>query len=297
MIAFTFWNGPFFKGSKDPPRSAKVPHHDSPEHSIGHPAPLDIPSKTDWLMGILISWLVIIPKSNWVFYPLYKAKKPGSSDHCYLRKSNFHPTKMCSNLNDLCIFREISQQETAPFLWRKFASGRSKGGRRMALCLAKLRSAKGEEKPSRKGTCKSWGSTKQQQNTWVFSPGIAIDIFPRISFHLKIREVRGWCVPQLDPTGVLFFLFQLRGQGLHVPTLAILLTCQTKSRERQPQVVMYNIIWKREFFLKSLKKTHQTLSIWKAQKKHMNSTVKHHLKSGENVQKISMVTYTKLKQG
>ena len=84
-----------------------------------------------------------------------KKKKAKNQGAVITAKSNFHPTKMWSNLNDPCIFREISQQETATFLWRKFASGRSKGGRRMALCLAKLRSAKGEEKPSRKGTCKS----------------------------------------------------------------------------------------------------------------------------------------------
>lgn len=176
---------------------------------------------------------------------------------------------MWSNLNDPCIFREISQQETATFLWRKFASGRSKGGRRMALCLAKLRSAKGEEKPSRKGTCKSWGSTKQQQNTWVFSPGIAIDRgYPRGSFHLKIREVRGWFPAAVGSNwgaGNFCYNWEVRGyMFLHWLYCWHVKKGQEKGNRKW---VMYNIIWKREFFwnpskissnsvnLKSTKKT------------------------------------------
>lgn len=272
MTAFTFWNGPFFKGIRqDPPRAAKVPHHDSPEHSIGHPAPLDIPSKTDWFMGIRDPYFMDCynPKKQLGFLPRKKkSKKPGSSDHCYLRKSNFHPTKMWSNLNDPCIFREISQQETATFLWRKFASGRSKGGRRMALCLAKLRSAKGEEKPSRKGTCKSWGSTKQQQNTWVFSPGIAIDRgYPRGSFHLKIREVRGWCMPQLDPTGVLEIFVTIERSGATCSYIGYIVDMSKKVKRKATASGSCTTLSEKERFFEIPQKFHQTLSIWKAQKK------------------------------
>ena len=67
-----------------------------------------------------------------------------------------------------------------------------------------------------------------------FRQEIAIDrAYPRGSFHLKIREVRGWCVPQLDPTGVLEIFVPIERSGA---TCSYIGTCQKKSRERQPQV-------------------------------------------------------------
>lgn len=103
-----------------------------------------------------------------------------------------------------------------------------------------------------------------------FRQEIAIDIFPRISFHLKIREVRGWCVPQLDPTGVLFFFcsnWEVRGyMFLHWLYCWHVKKSQEKGNRKW---VMYNIIWKKESFFEIPQKTHQTLSIWKAQKKNI----------------------------
>ena len=67
-----------------------------------------------------------------------------------------------------------------------------------------------------------------------FSPGNSNRYFFPGFFPLLIREVLGACRSWIQLGAV--FLFHLRGQGLHVPTLATLLTCQKKSRERQPQV-------------------------------------------------------------
>lgn len=162
---------------------------------------------------------------------------------------------MWSNLNDPCIFREISQRlKLAHFCGENsrvpLAVPRVVDAWHFAWLNSDLRRVK------RNHPEKVPASLEDPQNNKThgfFPQEIAIDRgYPRGSFHLKIREVRE-VRAAVGSNWVLEILFQLRGQGLHVPT-ATLLTCQKKVKRKATTSGSCTTLSEKEMLKKKIKK-------------------------------------------